>query len=357
MNILDIFQKYTDENHCLTQKDIADILKDKYNMIVDRKAIRRNILNLIECGYPIEYKEKNRMVPVKNDKGEQLVDIESGKPLFEESCIWTDFYLEREITDGELRLLIDYLLSLKYIPAGQCRDLIEKLENLSNENFKSHISYASGLPAGHKSNPQLFYNIELLDDAIYRNRKITFEYTEYKKDKKSYSRERQDGSIRIYKVTPYQMAAKEGKYYLICNYDKYNDISNYRVDRIKNISITEEQGKPFEQLEWSGGRAINLEQYMAEHVYMFASETSRAKLRIKKPLISDVIDLFGDDIRFMDESDDEVSVSVRATEEAIEQFAKTYLPDVVVLEPERLAKKIEKGLKESLQKYTKEGIF
>lgn len=26
------------------------------------------------------------------------------------------------------------------------------------------------------------------------------------------------------------MAAKEGKYYLICNYDKYDDISNYRLD-------------------------------------------------------------------------------------------------------------------------------
>ncbi|MCD7982298.1 MAG: WYL domain-containing protein [Clostridiales bacterium] len=326
-------------------------MKEKYNMTADRKAIRRNILNLIDCGYHIEYTEKIRRMPVRNDKDEQIIDIESGEPLFEENCIWTDFYLKRDFTNGELRLLIDHLLSLKHVPARQCRDLIVKLEDLSNENFKAHVSYASGLPSGHKSNPQLFYNIEMLDDAISRNRKITFEYTEYRTDKKPHSRERPDDTVRIYKVTPYQMAAKEGKYYLICNYDKYNDISNYRVDRIKNICITEEPGKPFEQLEWSGGRPLHLEQYMTEHVYMFASETSRAVLRIRKALISDVIDLFGDDVRFIDETDDEVNVSVRATEEAVEQFAKTYLPDVVVLEPKKLAEKMKKVLKDTLTKY------
>ena len=26
--------------------------------------------------------------------------------------------------------------------------------------------------------------------------------------------------------------AKEGKYYLVCNYDKYDDVSNYRIDRM-----------------------------------------------------------------------------------------------------------------------------
>ena len=36
-------------------------------------------------------------------------------------------------------------------------------------------------------------------------------------------KKREDGSVREYVVTPYQMAAQEGKYYLICNYNKYDD--------------------------------------------------------------------------------------------------------------------------------------
>ena len=52
--ILDILQKYTDEEHRLSQKEIQDILKKEYEMPVDRKAIKRNLLNLIEYGSSIE---------------------------------------------------------------------------------------------------------------------------------------------------------------------------------------------------------------------------------------------------------------------------------------------------------------
>ena len=55
--ILDILQKYTDEEHRLSQKEIQDILKKEYEMPVDRKAIKRNLLNLIEYGSSIEYRE------------------------------------------------------------------------------------------------------------------------------------------------------------------------------------------------------------------------------------------------------------------------------------------------------------
>ena len=81
MNILDILRKYSDEEHRLSQKDIAEILKTEYDMTADRKAIRRNILNLMDCGYNIEYSESIRMVP--NPK--------TGVP--EESYLWSDFYL------------------------------------------------------------------------------------------------------------------------------------------------------------------------------------------------------------------------------------------------------------------------
>ena len=64
---------------------------------------------------------------------------------------------------------------------------------------------------------------------------MSFQYLEYGVDKKLHPKLREDGSVREYVVNPYQMAAKEGKYYLICNYDKYDDISNYRVDRITKV--------------------------------------------------------------------------------------------------------------------------
>ena len=99
--ILDILRKYTDADHRLSQREIEDILRTEYNMPADRKSVRRNLMNLIDSGYNIEYSESVRMVP--NTKTGEL----------EESYILSDFYLSRDFTDGELRLLID--LSLIHI--------------------------------------------------------------------------------------------------------------------------------------------------------------------------------------------------------------------------------------------------
>ena len=83
MNILDILMKYTDQDHRLSQKEILDILANEYDMKVDRKAIKRNLLNLIDFGYDIEYSESVRI----NKKGE-------------EEILYTDWYLQRDFSDA-----------------------------------------------------------------------------------------------------------------------------------------------------------------------------------------------------------------------------------------------------------------
>lgn len=339
MNILDILKRYTDADHRLSQKEIADILRSEYNMTADRKSIRRNILNLMDCGYPIEYSETIRMTP----------DPKTGEP--EESYIWSDFYLEREFTDGELRLLIDGLLFSKHVPYSQCKTLVEKLEELSNIYFRSRVKHIARMPVDRADNKQLFLNIELLDEAISKKRKVSFHYLEYGTDKKLRPRTRPDGTVREYIISPYQMAAQEGKYYLICNYDKYDDISNYRIDRIADIHILDEPVKPFRSLKWAGGQALDLVAYMKEHPYMYSSEKVQAKFRVSRAMVSDVIDLFGSDVRFSDEDDSAVTVTTVTNEMAAEQFAKSFGPDVVVLEPEKLRKRVRADLEQAVERY------
>lgn len=81
VNILDILKRYTDEEHRLSQKEIETILETEYGMKAGRKAVRRNLMDLLEFGYEIEYTETPRRV--KNAK--------TGE--WEESTILTDFYL------------------------------------------------------------------------------------------------------------------------------------------------------------------------------------------------------------------------------------------------------------------------
>ena len=351
--ILDILQKYSDEEHRLSQKDIQDILKKEYEMPVDRKAVKRNLLNLIEYGSNIEYREVARKdiykkkICISDDNPQVLTEKEHS----DDNSLWTDFYLKQKFTNEELRLLIDSLLFAKHIPYKQAKDMISKLESLSNIYFKSRSQYIYPFPVDRTDNKQVFYNISVLDEAIRKKKKVSFEYAEYHTDKKMHLKKREDGRIRKYIITPYQMVAQDGKYYLICNYDKYDDISNYRVDRIRNIQILEENGKPFETLKWSGHQKMDLNKYTKEHVYMYSSENAFVKFRIVKAMISDVIDLFGKDVVFSEETDTHVVVSVHVNERAAEQFAKNYAPDVIVLQPKRLRNKLRDDLKKSWEAY------
>ena len=338
MNILDILKKYTDEDHMLSQKEIQDILASEYEMNVDRKAIRRNLMDLIDFGYYINYSENKRIIKDKDG-------------VERESVIFTDFYLKREFTDCELRLLIDSVLFSNYIPYKQGMDLMEKLSGLSSVYFKSRVKHISRMPKDRTDNKQLFYNIELLDEAIDKERKVHFHYVEYRSDKKLHKRCGEDGKVREYTVNPYQLVIREGKYYLICNNDKYDKVSNYRVDRITDMDILEERIKPFNMLKDSDGRPLDLQEYMEKHIYMFAGENIRAVFRITKDCISDVIDMFGKDVKFSEETDTHITVTANVNDLAMMQFAKAYTPWIEIIKPAELREEMIELLSTGLEKY------
>ncbi|MEG0545672.1 MAG: WYL domain-containing protein [Oscillospiraceae bacterium] len=338
INILDVLKKYTDENHRLSQKEIADILKTEYNMSVERKAIKRNLMNLIDCGYEIEYSKSLRMIPTKIT-GE-----------LEESYILSDFYLVRDFTDSELRLLIDSLLFSKQIPYSQRKELIGKLEGLSNQYFKSRVKHIQTMPNMSLNNNQLFYTIEILDEAISKARQVSFTYNEYGTDKKLHSRKNSSGQSREYIINPYQMATANGRYYLICNYDKYDNVVNYRIDRITNIKMLDTPAKPAKQVKGLVN-GFDLPKHMVEHLYMFAGESGTVTFRVKKYILNDVFDWFGGDLTFFDETKDEVSIRVSVNFAAMRCWALQYALHAKILSPEHLARQVKEDLKTAIENY------
>lgn len=333
MNILDILKRYTDEDHRLSQAEIVHILAQEYDMRADRKAVKRNLLNLIDFGYDIEYSESVRM-----------------KKNGEEEILYTDWYLERDFSDAELRLLIDSLLFSKHLPYSQCKELIGKLEGLSNRYFKSRVKHIRTLPDNSSDNKQLFYTIEVLDQAITKGRQVVFHYNAYGTDKKLHPRKNGEGKIREYVVNPYQMAAVNGKYYLICNYDKYDNVSHYRLDRIRDIRMLDTPMKPAETVKGLE-KGWNLPQYMAEHVYMFAGESVPVTFRAKKYLVSEMIDWFGKNVQFSHETEEEVTVRVTVNLEAMRKWALQYAVHAKVLSPQKLVDLVREDIKKAMENY------
>jgi hypothetical protein len=141
VHILDILRRYSDAEHTLSQKDILDILRSEYDMDVERKAVRRNLQTLIDMGYGIEYTETIRNTP----------DPKTGE--LKENIVTSDYYLERDFTDAELRLIIDGLLFSSHIPYKQFKELVGKLEGLSNKYFKPHVKHIQTVPQDLPQNP------------------------------------------------------------------------------------------------------------------------------------------------------------------------------------------------------------
>lgn len=333
INILDVLKRYTDENHRLSQKEIADILSREYQMAIDRKAIKRNLMGLLDCGYPIEFSERTR---VNHNGGDEII------------CY--DWYYVRDFSNAELRLLIDSLLFSKHVPRKQCMELISKLEGLSNQFFKAHMKHVYNLPEDAPENKQIFLSIEVLDEAISKGRQVSFRYNDLGLDFQLHSRQDKKGSPRLYVVNPYQMVATNGRYYLICNNDKYDMVSNYRIDRITDIQLLDTPSKP-KYLVHGLENGLHLPKHMAEHIYMFAGASERVAFRAPKYIIGEVIDWFGKDVEFSDETRDDVLVHVVVNLEAMRYWALQYLPHITVTSPKELVDRLKDDLLASIQKY------
>ncbi len=318
MLILNILKEYTDEDHRLMQKDIITILARDYQVDIDRRSVKNNILSLIEMGYD--------------------VNIENG------------YYLEeREFEDAELRLLIDSVLFSKTLPASQAKKLIKKLESFGNKYFDAKVSHVSTTPAlARTENKNVLYSVNAINDAIDKKRKITFRYLKYGEDFKLHDMGRE------YLVNPYQMVAANGHYYLLGNYDKYDDVSYYRIDKMKDVDISEQPVKPMKEVAGLEN-GLDLPKHMAEHIYMYCGESAPVKIRCGKGMIDPLIDWFGKDIKIIksDKEKDEIVVRIMCNYDAMIYWVLQYGQSVEVIEPKSMRDELRDITSKMAEKYSK----
>ena len=315
MLILEILRKYSDEQHSLTQQDIIKLLDKNYGMECDRRSVKNNILSLKEMGYDISM-----------EKGYKL--------------------LSREFDDAELRILIDSVLFLKSISTRQAKGLIEKIRDLASNYFNVKVSHVSNLPDLNRTqNKQAMYSLDSINDAIADKKKIAFIYNSIGTDFKIHPRREEP-----YIVNPYQIVANNGKFYLIGNYDKYDNVAHFRIDRMTDVRVLNEKAKPMKQIpELENG--LNLPKHMAEHVYMFSGPSKNIKLETTADMMSELTDWFGTDFKIVSIKDDRITIRVSCNEEAMRFWALQYGPYVEVLEPESLRNRIKEDIKGMADKY------
>lgn len=315
--ILRILEEYSDEDHHLTQQEIIKLLKLNYDMDCDRRSVKSNVLALKEIGYDI--------------------DMTSGY-----------FLAERKFENAELRMLIDSVLFSKAIGTRQAKELIEKLKSMGNRYFQAKVSHVSNLPElQHTDNKQVMYALDAINDAIDKKKKVSFLYNSYGTDFKLHPR-KDEPCI----VNPYQIVANNGRYYLIGNYDKYDNISHYRLDRMTAVRILDEKRKPIGDIPEIDG-SLNIPKHMAEHMYMFSGRSVDVIALAEKHLMSELVDWFGKKFRILEENDDTIRIRVKCNESAMRYIALQYGPYMEVLSPESLRDQIADDVQRMAVKYGK----
>ena len=317
LRIWQILLKHSDYDHPLTQEDIIDHLYKEYGIEMERKAIGKNIADLRDAG----------------------IDIGSRR---------AGSYIDsRDFEDSELRLLIDGVLQSKHITAKHSKDLIEKLCGLSNKYFKSHVKNVYSVNDWSKTDNQaLFYNIDIIDEAIATGKMVEYDYNKYGVDKKLHK-------SSFARLSPYQLILHNQRYYLMGYSSYWGNMTFHRLDRITNMRVSERPATPISEVE-GYERGIDYKQIASTMPYMYTDTPERIEFIADERIVDQIVDWFGLDIKMssLPDTPGKVKVDLFASPNAMEHWALQYLNYVEVTKPESLRERIKIALAKAREIYS-----
>ncbi len=264
--LLKFFYEETDEEHTLTVNEIIEKLEHN-GISAARRSIYDDIRTLQDFG----------------------VDIVMRKS---KTCEY--FLASRLFETAELRILIDSVQSSRFITKKKSESLIKKLKGLTSKpqarDFSGQIYIYDRIKS---MNECIFYNVDTLHRAIAENRKITFRYFDYNiKREKIYRKKGAD-----YCTNPMALTFDNENYYLIAYNEKYDDFIHYKVDRMTDISVSEQRRSMPE-------KPFNAASYVKPIFSMFDGETEHITAIFDNAYLNLVIDKFGDNVRLQELEND-----------------------------------------------------
>ena len=264
--ILDYLQENSHQDHPVRASELISMLDSRHNIQCDRKTVYSDILALQDYGVDIE------SVPGRNG----------------------GYYIaSRNFELPELKLLIDAVLSSRFLTEKKSRELIEKLCSQCSV-YDARLMRRDVLVSGRvkSMNETIYYNVDAIQDAIAENRQISFRYFDYALDG---SRRYRD---RDYQASPYGLCQDNENCYLLALSPRHG-VTSYRVDRMSDIVVLEEKREPCPELS---GKALIAH---ANRLFqMYSGEETTVKLRFHRSLVNVVFDRFGTDTMLIPDGDE-----------------------------------------------------
>lgn len=317
--VLKVLEEYSDENHYLTHQNIIDKINELYSIELERKSIANSIMLLEELDYDI----------VKGPKG--------GFAL-----------LSRNLESSEVTFLVDAIFSSKSISGKQAKELTKKISSgLSKYDRKSYEYLNKSSEINRTSNAEVFYNIEIINEAIRRNKWIGFQYIDYDKDGNETLRFNGRETHR----SPCYLINNFGRYYFLGYGYKYDSVNTYRIDYMKNVRVMEERERldPKTLKEFEGYKSIS--DYINDHIYMFGGETITVVLRLNEPYVIQYIDdWFGKNAKIYKEGE-QLMAKIKCNETAFFYWVMQYGEHLHIVSPQSMIDWVKRAATEILNQY------
>ena len=251
------------------------------------------IEHLAEHGIPSERKSVYDDIEALRVFGLDIVQGGSGKNA--------GYYIaNRSFELPELKLLVDSVQSSKFITHKKTATLIKKIETLASIHEAQLLNRQVYVKNRIKTmNESIYYNIDAIQSGISQNKKIQFKYFEYTVQKTRHYRK--DGAF--YVVSPFAMTWDDENYYLVAFDSQAGIIKHYRVDKMTEISSTEEDRDGLDAYQ-----ALDMAVYARKVFGMFSGEEESVQLRFENHLVGAVLDRLGQDVFIIADGDDHFTV-------------------------------------------------
>ena len=271
--ILDYLQAHSNEKNPVRASDLIAMLDRQHNIRCDRKTVYSDIAALQQYGIDIV------SLPGKNG----------------------GYYIaSRNFELPELKLLIDAVQSSRYLTEKKSRELIEKLCSQCNEQDAKLMRRTVLVSGRVKSmNETIYYNVDAIQEAIAQNKQISFRYFDWDFGGKRKYRDKE------YLASPYGLCQDHENCYLLAFSSRYG-VTSYRVDRMTDIQLTEENRIPCPELT---GKALH--DHANRLFQMYSGDALDVKMRFHRSLLNVVIDRFGKDTMLIPDGEDYFNFTVK----------------------------------------------
>ena len=321
MKIREILFSLTDEDHSLTLSEINQHLKQQFGdeYTAQKNTIKSMIEHLNDSGFPIE------------------------ETIGKRNTI-NYYHMYRKFNVYELRMLIDAVSSAKFITSAETKQLIEKIKTLTSNHLAKKLQHQiSVAPEIKAQNKEVRYHIDKIHTSINGRTKLTFQYGNYNVKKEFVLRHRG----KIYSVIPLGLVWNNDYYYLVAKDDDFANIKHYRVDRMKQVDVSEVLFTPPD---------FNIAEHMKQTFNMYPGDTQLIEVQFNNHLINVIIDRFGKDALIRKVDDETFSIKINAAvSEGLIRWLLTWGSDAKVITPQSLVDKMKAESKKMFQLYS-EGI-